>query len=107
MSILACVDPDLWEGIVYLRRVHVYVSGRVQGVYFRHHTQQQALRHNVSGWIKNLPDGRVEALFEGTERDIDAMLSFCRTGPPRADVEHVDAIEEPFVGEFRDFSIRR
>ncbi len=93
--------------LTHLKRVHVFVSGSVQGVYFRHHTQQEALKRNISGWVKNLPDGRVEALFEGAEGDVDAMLSFCRTGSPRADVEHVDIAEEPFVGEFKDFSIRR
>ena len=90
-----------------MKRVHVFVSGRVQGVYFRHHTQQEALRRNVSGWVRNLPDSRVEAVFEGDELDVDAILSFCRSGPPRADVESVDVTEEPFVGEFMGFSIRR
>ena len=90
-----------------MKRIHVFVSGRVQGVYFRHHTQQEALKHNISGWVRNLPDGRVEAVFEGGELDVNTMLSFCRSGPPRADVESVDVTEEPFVGEFRDFDIRR
>jgi len=68
---------------------------------------QKALTLNVNGWIRNLVDGRVEAVFEGKDRDVDFVVEFCRTGPPGAYVEHVEATEEPFVGDLTDFRIRR
>ncbi len=93
--------------VITLKRVHVLISGRVQHVYFRHHTEQEAAKYHVNGWVRNLPDGRVEALFEGEEGDVDRILQFCRTGPPSAHVEQVEAVEEPFVGEFKDFMVRQ
>jgi acylphosphatase len=85
--------------------MHVIVSGRVQGVFFRAFTQDTAQSLKLTGWIRNLFDGRVEAVFEGKDEDIDAMLEWCKKGPPHAVVKHVDASEEPYSGEFRDFRI--
>lgn len=90
-----------------MKRVHVYISGWVQGVYFRHHTQVAAQRCSVNGWVRNLPDGRVEAMFEGEDRDVDSVVEFCRRGPRGAQVERVEIRDEPYSGAFRDFSIRR
>ncbi|MFH0848576.1 MAG: acylphosphatase [archaeon] len=94
------------EGPLQMKRVHVYISGRVQGVFFRHHTMREATRLGVCGWVQNLPDGRVEAIFEGKEPDVNRMLGFCKTGPPGAGVENVEITEEPFLGEFAEFIIR-
>lgn len=85
---------------------HVYVTGHVQGVYFRATTRDQARDRDVAGWVRNLPDGRVEAHFEGDPEAVAAMVAFCHEGPPAADVESVEA--EPTDPEgFEDFSIRR
>jgi acylphosphatase len=88
-------------------RVTVTVKGLVQGVNFRHYTLQTALHHSVSGWVRNLPDGRVEGCFEGEEQDVNALVAWCRTGPPSSRVEEVVASREPFRGEFDGFVIRR
>jgi acylphosphatase len=63
-------------------RVRVFVSGRVQGVFFREETRWRAKEHNVAGWVRNLSDGRVEAVFEGEDGDVTKMIGFCRRGPP-------------------------
>lgn len=88
-----------------MKRVHVYVSGRVQGVFFRAETQQTAIGFNITGWVSNMADGRVETVFEGKDENVDKMLAWCRVGPPAARVENVTVTEEPYTGEFRDFSI--
>jgi acylphosphatase len=87
-------------------RAKVIVSGRVQGVLFRARTMQKAVRQSVNGWVRNLPDGRVEAVFEGEKEAVDTMVDFCREGPRSAMVLGVDVKWEPFTGEFRDFKIR-
>lgn len=87
-------------------RAHVYVSGRVQGVFFRSETQDEALRHGVTGWVRNLPDGKVEAVFEGEKKAVEKLIEFCRRGPPGARVTKVDISWEPYTGEFKDFKIR-
>ena len=71
-------------------RAHVYVSGRVQGVFFRATTRDTAREHGVDGWVKNLADGRVEAVFEGPESAVEAMVEFCHEGSPQARVDDVD-----------------
>lgn len=85
--------------------MHVIVSGRVQGVFFRAYTRETAMSLNLTGWVKNLYDGRVEALFEGDDTNVQLMLEWCKKGPPHAVVKLVDAVEEPYAGEFRDFRI--
>lgn len=87
-------------------RAHVFVSGRVQGVFFRHETRLMAIRNNVTGWVRNLPDGRVEAVFEGERENVEAMINFCRRGPPGAVVKNVEVIWENPTGEFKSFQIR-
>jgi acylphosphatase len=71
-------------------RAHVLVSGRVQGVYFRATTRDEAHEAGVDGWVRNLPDGRVEAVFEGPEDAVESMIEFCREGSPAARVEDVE-----------------
>ncbi|MHB0977386.1 MAG: acylphosphatase [Candidatus Aquicultorales bacterium] len=87
------------------RRTRVLVRGRVQGVYFRAYTRQEAERLGIGGWVRNTPDGNVEAAFEGDEKAVDRMLEIVRSGPPAAEVATVDVTEEEPVGEVR-FSIR-
>ncbi|HUO42352.1 MAG TPA: acylphosphatase [Methylomirabilota bacterium] len=86
-------------------RAHVYVSGRVQGVFFRAKTENNAIRHRVKGWVRNLMDGRVEAIFEGEKRDVDAMIEFCKLGPPGAYVMQLDVTWEDWAGEFTEFKV--
>jgi len=75
---------------------HVFISGIVQGVYFRAHTRDEARKEGVKGWVKNLPDGRVEALFIGDQKDVATMLQWVSHGPSGADVTDVDSKwEEP------------
>lgn len=77
-------------------RAHVYVSGRVQGVYYRATTRDNAREMGLDGWVRNLDDGRVEAVFEGPEDAVREMVRWCETGSRAADVESVDtASEEP------------
>ncbi|MGD9504526.1 MAG: acylphosphatase [Syntrophobacteraceae bacterium] len=87
------------------KRVHVYISGRVQGVFFRAFTRDAAIKEGVTGWVRNLPDGRVEAAFEGDGRSVEAMVAWCRTGSPMSHVERVDAVEEPPEGGTGRFEI--
>ena len=89
-----------------MKRVHVYISGRVQGVFFRAETQRAAVGFNLTGWVRNLANGRVEALLEGEDESVDKMLTWCHIGPPAARVEEVLTKEEPYTGEFSDFSIK-
>jgi acylphosphatase len=87
-------------------RAHMFVRGRVQGVFFRSETQDEALRHNITGWVRNLPDGRVEAIFEGEKDRVDSLIEFFRRGPPGARVTRVNVAWEGYTGEFKTFSIR-
>lgn len=88
-----------------MKRVRVLISGRVQGVFFRAYTRETAMALNLTGWVRNLSDGRVEAVFEGEDGKVDAMLEWCKQGPPYAVVRDVEIIEETPTGEFRDFRI--
>ena len=86
-------------------RVHVIISGRVQGVCYRMETQRAAEKWGVSGWVKNRPDGTVEAVFEGDRTSVNQMLQWCRKGPPFSKVSHVDVRWEAYIGEFKGFDI--
>lgn len=89
------------------RRVHVLIRGRVQGVFFRDATSEEAARHQVTGWVRNLLDGRVEAVFEGDAEDVEALIAFCHCGPQAAKVTGVEVVEETYSGDFTRFSVRR
>ena len=84
-----------------MTRVHVVVSGRVQGVGFRWFCREEALGRGLGGWVRNLPDGRVEAVFEGEPDAVDAAVAWCRRGPRGAEVEQVEATTEEPRGEGR------
>jgi len=73
--------------------VRVLVSGRVQGVWYRQSCAQEARAHHLGGWVRNLPDGRVEAWIEGPRPDVDEVLSWCRVGPPAARVTGVEVVD--------------
>lgn len=86
-------------------RAHVFVSGRVQGVFFRSETKREARKHGVNGWVRNLPDDRVEAVFEGEGENVKKLLEFCRRGPSGSKVTNTQVTWERYSGEFRDFEI--
>jgi acylphosphatase len=88
------------------QRVHLWITGRVQGVFFRMETLRAAKRIGVSGWVRNLPDGRVEVVLEGPAENVNDMTDWCRKGPPMARVTDLEKVEETPSGEFADFSIR-
>lgn len=81
------------------RRTRVVLSGRVQGVGFRWYCRDRADERGIAGWVRNLPDGRVEAVFEGAGEDVDSLVAWCRTGPPLARVRDVERTDEAPVGE--------
>lgn len=87
-------------------RAHVYISGRVQGVFFRDSTRQKANELDLNGWVKNMSDGRVEALFEGPSDAVQEMLDWCKEGPAQADVEDVDAEHEEPMEDLKGFEVR-
>lgn len=90
-----------------MTRMHVFVSGKVQGVWFRESTRKEAERLGIGGWVRNLPDGRVEAVFEGHGAAMAAMVEWCRHGPPAARVEHVEARTEPAGAALEGFRVLR
>ena len=86
-------------------RAHVFISGRVQGVFFRSRIRYEAIRHALTGWVRNLPDGRVEAVLEGEEEKVSAVIEFCRLGPPGAGVTNTVVKWENYGGRFTGFQI--
>jgi acylphosphatase len=88
------------------RRVRVFVSGKVQGVGFRAFVQKEALALGVQGWVKNLEDGRVEAVAEGTKEKVGALLEKINKGPAAARVDKAEVTEETATGEFTKFDIK-
>lgn len=89
-----------------MARVRVIFKGRVQGVSFRFFTEGTAAELGVNGYVKNLPNGSVEALFEGAKHLVEEAIRICRQGPPHAHVEDAEITWEPYAGEFRGFSVR-
>ncbi len=87
-------------------RARVLVSGRVQGVFFRSETQNEAIKQGLTGWVQNLSDGRVEAVLEGEKEKVDKLIKFCRQGPRGAIVTDIEIKWENYTGEFREFRIR-
>lgn len=87
-------------------RMEVVVHGRVQGVWYRASTREEARRLGLDGWVRNLPDGSVEAVFEGEAAALEAMLAWCRVGPPGARVSRVEVQRGAPVGAPAGFSVR-
>jgi len=86
-------------------RAHVYISGRVHGVFFRSSTEEKAFELGIKGWVRNLRDGRVEAVFEGEKEKVEEMLRWCHEGPPYARVTNVEVKWEEYKGEFSSFGV--
>lgn len=89
-----------------MRKVHIWVSGRVQGVCYRASACEQARALRLTGWVKNLADGRVEIVAEGEEATVAAFLVWCRRGPTHARVDGLEIVDEAASGGFAGFSIR-
>lgn len=88
-------------------RAHIIISGRVQGVYFRGHVKKMAESMGLDGWVRNLSDGKVEAVFEGETEDVRRMVTWCNTGPPAARVDDVKEHWETAAGDLSGFELRR
>jgi acylphosphatase len=86
-------------------RVRLFIGGRVQGVWFRDSTRHEALRLGVTGWARNVPDGRVEVLAEGPAEKVRSLIDWCHLGPPLARVDRVEESLEEWNGEFKSFNI--
>ena len=89
-----------------MKRIRVHISGLVQGVFFRAATRRAAMDLNLSGWVRNMRDRRVEAIFEGEDAAVEKMVEWCQVGPPAARVDKVIMMEEQYTGDFSGFSIR-
>lgn len=87
------------------QRIRIFVSGKVQGVFFRQALKVMAKKNNVNGWVKNLQDGRVEAVMEGDIENTSRLVEWSHGGPANARVEDVEIINEKFTGEFTQFDV--
>ena len=88
------------------KRIHIFVTGRVQGVFFRQSTKVMAIKNNVKGWVRNLDDGRVEIVAQGETQDIDNLAHWCKTGPANSRVDEFELSEENISDEFETFEVR-
>tara|TARA_Y100000389_G_scaffold75507_1_gene72173 strand:- start:311 stop:589 length:279 start_codon:yes stop_codon:yes gene_type:complete len=87
------------------QRVRLFVTGRVQGVFFRQSLKAKSIQNNIFGWVKNLQDGRVECLLEGNEKNISVLVKWANSGPANAIVENVEVHNEKFDNEFTKFDV--
>ena len=88
------------------KRIHIFVTGRVQGVFFRQSTKVMAIKNNAKGWVRNLDDGRVEIVAQGETQDIDNLAHWCKTGPANSRVDEFELSEENISDEFENFEVR-
>jgi len=89
-----------------MKRVRVIIQGNVQGVFFRANIKERATMLDLDGYVRNLDDGSVEAVFEGDEVDIEEMIEFCKEGPRKARVNDVEVINEEYAGDYDGFEVR-
>ena len=89
-----------------MTRVHLFIEGIVQGVVYRAFAREVALKLGLRGWVRNMPDGRVEAVFEGEKDAVEKAIAECYKGPPASHVTNIDITWEPYKGEFNGFEIR-
>ena len=89
-----------------LVRVHIFISGRVHGVFFRDNTRKKAEELGILGWVKNLSDGQVEAVFEGEKEKVENLIKWTKKGPFLAKVNNVEVEWQEYKGEFTNFEIR-
>jgi len=87
-------------------RAHLFIDGRVQGVFYRSFTRELAHNLGLNGWVRNLRDGRVEALFEGEKKVIEQAIKACYAGPPGARVSNIEVKWEPCTGDEKGFSVK-
>ena len=87
------------------QRIRIFVTGKVQGVFFRQALKVMAKKNNIFGWVKNLKDGRVEAILEGEEEKVSRLIEWAHVGPSNARVEDVEIRNEKFTGEFSKFDV--
>ena len=87
------------------KRIHIFITGRVQGVFFRQSTRVMAIKNNVNGWIRNLDDGRVEIVAEGETQNIDNLVTWCKTGSANSRVDEFELLDEDSTGEFENFDV--
>ena len=87
------------------QRVRLFVTGRVQGVFFRQSLKAKSIQNDIFGWVKNLQDGRVECLLEGNEKNISVLVKWANSGPANAIVENVEVHNEKFDNEFTKFDV--
>lgn len=87
------------------QRIRLFVTGKVQGVFFRQALKVAARKNNVAGWVRNLKDGRVEALLEGDDLAVNKVVEWAHAGPAHARVEDIDIRNEAFTGEFSGFDV--
>lgn len=88
------------------KRVHIFITGFVHGVTFRMTTKYKAKLLGLNGWVKNISDGKVEAVFEGEKEKVEEMLNWAKKGPPGAKVDRVEVKWEEYKGEFKNFEIK-
>ena len=88
------------------KRIHIFVTGRVQGVFFRQSTRVIAIKNNVNGWVSNLDDGRVEIVAEGQKQNIENLVNWCKTGPANSRVDEFELLDENYTDEFENFEVR-
>ena len=86
------------------KSIRIYITGTVQGVFFRGFVKENAERHNVKGFVRNLEDGRVEVFLEGNPEEVDKMIELCKQGPKHSQIKNVEIKEEKFQG-FRVFKV--
>tara|TARA_B100000686_G_scaffold312719_1_gene357474 strand:+ start:367 stop:645 length:279 start_codon:yes stop_codon:yes gene_type:complete len=89
-----------------LKQIHIFVTGRVQGVFFRQSTRVIAIKNNVNGFVRNLDDGRVEIIAQGEEQNINKLIDWCRTGPANSRVDEFELKEESITEEFENFEVK-
>ncbi len=88
-----------------MKRLHVFVSGKVQGVFFRSFVKKEAEALSLNGWVRNLSDGRVEAIVEGNNDSVDMVLERISQGSPQSKIDKIEFHEENCLNEFNNFSI--
>jgi len=87
------------------QRIRILIKGKVQGVFFRQALKVTAKRNHLSGWVRNLDDGRVETVIEGEDEHVSAVVEWCHAGPANARVEDIEIHNEKYVGEFSKFDV--
>lgn len=90
-----------------MKQVHIFVSGTVQGVFYRSNTRKKAKELGIKGWVRNLYDGRVEVTAEGEEEDLKKFIEWCKKGPELAFVENIEVEWNDYKGKYEDFSVVR